>query len=257
MNAPSLAFVVALAQQAGELLRAGYARGSAIEIKGTYEIVTETDRASEALIVAAIRERHPDHAILAEEGSGIEQPSAYRWTIDPLDGTNNFAHGVPFFSVSIALLHNDQPLLGVVFNPLSNELFSAERGRGAFLGSQRLHVSETSALAASLLSTGFSYDYAERTDNNLAEFDRLQACTQGVRRMGSAALDLCFVGAGRFAAHWEYRLSAWDSAAGALVVAEAGGQLSDLAGDDWSPASRTIVASNGHIHAPLLRALRG
>jgi myo-inositol-1(or 4)-monophosphatase len=177
--------------------------------------------------------------------------------IDPLDGTNNFAHGVPHFSVSIALLMDGQPHLGVVLNPLSGECFVAEHGRGAYLGEQQLQVSAVGTLARSLLSTGFSYDYATQTHNNLAEFDRVQRGTQGVRRMGSAALDLCFVGAGRFEAHWEYRLSAWDSAAGALVVAEAGGELTDLAGAAWHPFSPSLVASNRHIHRELLATLQG
>lgn len=250
-----LSFAIETARHAGALLRDGLARRRTVELKSAYEVVTEVDRASEELIVAAIRRTFPDHALLAEEGGGVERASPFLWLIDPLDGTNNYAHGFPFFSVSIALLENDTLILGVVFDPLRDELFAAERGAGAWCNEQRLRVSETPTLAASLVSTGFPYDYATTADNNTRQFTRIQARTQGVRRAGSAALDLAYVAAGRLDAHWELRLKPWDTAAGALLVLEAGGRLSDWRGAPWNPWNDRLVASNGHIHDELLAAL--
>jgi len=250
-----LSFAIETARRAGALLLAGLERRRSLELKSAYEVVTEVDRESEALIVSAIRHAFPDHAILAEEGGGIERTSPFLWLIDPLDGTNNYAHGFPFFSVSIALMEDGELRLGVVFDPLRDELFSAERGAGAWRNDQRLRVSETPALAASLVSTGFPYDFATTTDNNTRQFTRIQARTQGVRRAGSAALDLAYVASGRLDAHWELRLKPWDTAAGALLVLEAGGRLSDWRGQPWNPWNDRLVASNGRIHDELIAAL--
>lgn len=250
-----LSFAIETARRAGALLLAGLERRRSLELKSAYEVVTEVDRESEALIVAAIRHTFPDHAILAEEGGGIEHPSPFLWLIDPLDGTNNYAHGFPFFAVSIALMEHDELRLGVVFDPLRDELFFAERGAGAWRNDQRLHVSDTPVLAASLVSTGFPYDYATTTDNNTRQFSRIQARTQGVRRAGSAALDLAYVASGRLDAHWELRLKPWDTAAGALLVLEAGGRLSDWRGQPWNPWNDRLVASNGRIHDELIAVL--
>jgi myo-inositol-1(or 4)-monophosphatase len=235
-----LDFVTDVARRAGALLLDGLERGRTVELKSAYEVVTDVDRASEALIVGAITERFPDHTIIAEEGGGAERGSEFRWVIDPLDGTNNYAHGFPFFAVSIGLLRGDALALGVVYDPLRGELFSAERGSGAFCNGRQLRVSTTPVLAASLLSTGFPYTYGAGGENNRREFDLLQSRTQGVRRAGAAALDLAYVAMGRLDAHWELRLSPWDSAAGALLVLEAGGRL-----------------SNGHLHDQLVGVLGG
>lgn len=250
-----LSFAIETARRAGALLLEGLARRRTMELKSAYEVVTEVDRASEDLIVNAIHDAFPDHAILAEEGSGIDRTSPFLWLIDPLDGTNNYAHGFPFFSVSIALMESNDLILGVVFDPLRDELFYAERGAGSWCNGQRLRVSETSALAASLVSTGFPYDFATTTDNNAQQFVRIQARTQGVRRAGSAALDLAYVAMGRLDAHWELRLKPWDTAAGALLVLEAGGRLSDWRGAPWDPWNDRLVASNGRIHDELIAAL--
>ncbi len=244
-----------IARRAGALLLDGFERRHTLELKSAYEVVTEMDRASESLIVTAISRAFPDHAIVAEEGSGIEQDSPFLWVIDPLDGTNNYAHAFPFFAVSIALLEQGALRLGVVFDPLRDELFVAERDAGAWCNNRRLHVSATPSLAASLVSTGFPYDYAASTENNAAQFDRVQARTQGVRRAGAAALDLAYVAAGRLDAHWELRLKPWDSAAGALLIQEAGGRLSDWRGNAWDPWNDRLIASNGHIHNELIAAL--
>lgn len=255
MMTPVLSFAIDTARYAGSLLLEGLTRRRTIALKSAYEVVTDVDRASEEAIVAAIRRTFPDHAILAEEGSGLERTSPFLWIIDPLDGTNNYAHGFPFFSVSIALMEHDDLILGVVFDPIRDELFYAERGVGSWCNQQRLRVSDTPTLAASLVSTGFPYDYATTTDNNARQFVRIQARTQGVRRAGSAALDLAYVAAGRLDAHWELRLKPWDTAAGALLVLEAGGRLSDWNGQPWSPWNDRLVASNGRIHNELIAAL--
>ncbi|MDW8214288.1 MAG: inositol monophosphatase family protein [Roseiflexaceae bacterium] len=250
-----LSFAIETARRAGALLLEGLARRRTMELKSAYEVVTEVDRASEDLIVNAIHDAFPDHAILAEEGSGIDRTSPFLWLIDPLDGTNNYAHGFPFFSVSIALMESNDLILGVVFDPLRDELFYAERGAGSWCNGRRLRVSDTQALAASLVSTGFPYDFATTTDNNAQQFVRIQARTQGVRRAGSAALDLAYVAMGRLDAHWELRLKPWDTAAGALLVLEAGGRLSDWRGAPWDPWNDRLVASNGRIHDELIAAL--
>jgi myo-inositol-1(or 4)-monophosphatase len=251
-----LSFAVELARQAGQIILAGLDDRPAIKLKGAFNVVTAVDRASEDLIVAAIRRAYPDHAILAEEGSEIAGESAYQWLIDPLDGTNNYAHGFPFFSVSIGLLHEGAPLIGVVFDPLREQFFTAERGSGAFCNERRLQVSATPRMEASLVSTGFPYNFGTTPQNNLRQFERVQSRTQGVRRAGSAALDLCYVAAGWLDAHWELRLNPWDSAAGAILIEEAGGTITDWEGNPWTPFAPTMLATNGRIHTELLEVLQ-
>lgn len=250
-----LDFAIDTARQAGALLLAGLEQQRTLELKSPFELVTDIDRASEELIVGAIARQFPDHSILAEEGGGEEHDSEYIWLIDPLDGTNNYAHGFPVFCVSLALLKRHTPLLGVVYDPNRDELFTAERGQGARCNGRRMRVSPVRALAGSLLSTGFPYDYAANPDNNTREFTRLQARVQGIRRAGAAALDLAYVAMGRLDAHWELRLKPWDSGAGALLVSEAGGRLSDWQGNPWTPWSDRLVASNGLIHDELCAEL--
>jgi myo-inositol-1(or 4)-monophosphatase len=248
---------ITVARQAGSLLLEGLDHTPAIELKSPYEVVTDIDRASEQLIVTTLVEQFPDHAILAEEGGGIERTSDYLWVIDPLDGTNNYAHGFPFFSVSIGLLRHGSLFLGVVYDPVRDQMFTAQAGSGAFCNGRRMSVSQTATVAASLLSTGFPYDYGITSENNREQFDRLQSCSQGVRRAGSAALDLAYVASGRFDAHWEFRLKPWDSAAGALLIQEAGGRLTDFQNQTWTPWSQTVIASNAHIHDELLAIIGG
>ncbi|HMO59112.1 MAG TPA: inositol monophosphatase family protein [Roseiflexaceae bacterium] len=247
--------VVQIARRAGALLLEGLERPPEVELKSAFEVVTAIDRASEALIVSAIQEAFPKHGILGEEGSDIKPDAEYRWVIDPLDGTNNYAHGFPFFCVSIALVHHDSPILGVVFDPIRDELFVAEAGKGASCNERPIHVSPTPHLAAALVSTGFPYDFGTRHDNNALQFSRIQARTQGVRRPGSAALDLSYVACGRLDAHWELRLSPWDSAAGALLVREAGGLVTTWTGAAWTPWSDRMIAANPAIHAELVALL--
>ncbi len=252
-----LDFTVDLAYRAGALLRAGLERQHLTEHKGQADLVTDIDRASEALLFEALHTRFPDHRILAEEGSAAEGNSPYTWLIDPLDGTTNYAHGYPVACVSLGLLYDDQLHLGVVYDPFRNELFAAEQGQGAFCNGRRLQVSATKTLHAALLSTGFPYDRFTNPDNNIQECGRMLLAIQGIRRSGSAALDLCYVAAGRSDGHWELGLHPWDVAAGALLLREAGGQLSDWQNQPWTPWNPRLVATNGHIHQAVVEILQG
>lgn len=254
-GADILPWTVELARRAGALLRERFGTVLRQEHKGTVELVTEVDVASERLIVAALRERFPGYAIEAEEGSRWEEGSPRRWFVDPLDGTHNYAHGYPHFCVSLALWEGPAPLLGVVYDPLLEECFWALRGQGAFLNGRPLRVSSRPTLRASLVSTGFPYDKATRPDNNVAEFSRVVVCVSGIRRSGVAALDLCYVAAGRQEAHWELGLKPWDVAAGGLMVLEAGGCVTGPAGQAWDVRQDRLVASNGLVHAELVELL--
>ena len=210
--------------------------------------VTEADRASEKLVIERLQQHFPTHSIVAEESGGHAGASAeYCWYVDPLDGTTNFAHGYPCFAVSIALLEDGQPLVGVVFNPVSAELFSAARGDGAFLNEKSIHVSAMQRLATSLVATGFP-THKRRDNVNIHYYRQFTLRSHGVRRDGSAALDLCSVACGRFDAFWEFGLKSWDTAAGVLVVTEAGGKVTDLRGESYRPGGPDILVSNGLIH---------
>jgi myo-inositol-1(or 4)-monophosphatase len=218
-------------------------------------LVTEADRASEAQIVGQLIERFPDHAIVAEEGSRREAGSI-TWLVDPLDGTNNFAHGFPVFAVNLAAVIRDEVLLGLTYDPLRDELFAAKSGGGASLRGAPLAVSARGRLAEALVATGFPYDKGTNPDNNLAEFAKVMPRVRGIRRTGSAALDLAYVAAGRLDAYWERGISPWDIAPGILLVREAGGVVTDYAGRAATPDTRRIVASNGLVHDELLASLR-
>lgn len=250
-----LDFAISVARQAGAVLRYGLERERQIESKGYADVVTDIDRASEALISEAIRERFPEHAIIAEEGTSRTGWSDYTWLIDPLDGTLNYLHGMPIYCVSLGLLRDGQLQLGVVYDPTRDELFAAERDRGAYLNGRRLQVSPTDTMGRALLTTGFPYERASRPDNNLREFTQIVMQVQDVRRPGSAAIDLCYAAAGRSDGHWELGLKPWDVAAGALMVLEAGGRLSDWRGDPWLIGNDRLVATNGLIHDQLIAAL--
>ena len=249
--------IEAVAREAGDLLRGRLHDRHFIQYKGEINLVTEADRLSELLIVERIRWEFPMHDILTEESPETTNGSDFRWIIDPLDGTTNYAHGYPVFCVSIALEVTGVIMLGVVYNPMLDELFTAERGAGAFLNGKRLTVSRTETLSRSLLATGFPYDIREDRNNNINYFEVMALSAQAVRRAGSAALDLAYLAAGRFDGFWELKLMPWDTAAGWLLVEEAGGGVTDLCGDPYHLHSRNMLASNSLIHAEMVRILAG
>lgn len=230
--------------------------GFRIEHKDAVNLVTDADRRAEETIVDAINRAFPDHQILAEERGLAGSQSPFKWVIDPLDGTTNFAHGFPAYCVSIGLEYQGKCILGVVFDPTRQELFVGEAGGGAFLNGTQIHVSRTPKLDDGLLVTGFAYDIRESPNNNLDHFARFALRAQGIRRTGSAALDLCYVAAGRFDGFWELKLHPWDTAAGTLMVLEAGGQVTNFKGGPFSIYSQEIVASNSLIHNEMLEVLR-
>ena len=243
-----LEVAVDAAREAGAILRTEFDRPKKISYKGEVDIVTESDRRSEAAIVARLRSHFPQHAIVAEEGSGGAAAGAkYCWHVDPLDGTTNFAHSYPCFAVSIGLVEDGEPLVGVVYNPISDELFTAIRGEGAYLGQKRIHVSPIEKLSTSLVATGFP-THLRTSSVNIQYYWEFTLRSHGVRRDGSAALDLCSVACGRFEGFWEFGLHSWDTAAGMLMVREAGGIVTDIEGRPYRPGDRSILASNGRVH---------
>jgi len=242
-----------IAREAGTLLMGYFAKHVTIEYKGDVDLVTEADRASEKLIVQRLQARWPEHGIVGEEGTRSETEAEYRWYVDPLDGTTNFAHGYPVFCVSIALVRHDGRLeVGVLYDPTRDEMFSAERGQGATLNGERLQVSKTKALAESLLGTGFP-SHKRHKNPNIHFYHQLTLRSHGVRRAGSAALDLANVASGRYDGFWEFNLNPWDTAAGVLIVQEAGGMVTRFDGTPFRLDSREVLASNALIHQELLQ----
>jgi myo-inositol-1(or 4)-monophosphatase len=252
-----LNFAIRVAKDAGRLLRDRVGTRIDIDHKGSINIVTDVDLASERLIREAISTYYPKHEILAEEGGLSESGSEYRWIVDPLDGTTNYAHGYPMFCVSIALECRGEVVLGVVYDPMRDELFAAEQGGGAALNNRPIHVSKTADLMQGLLSTGFPYDIKTSKLTNLDHWANFAMNAQALRRDGAAALDLCYVACGRFDGFWELNLSPWDTAAGALIVSEAGGRVSNFIGGPFSNYEPQIVASNGLIHERMIEVLNG
>jgi len=245
-----------IAHGAAAILREGRGHAEQVDFKGEVDLVTEWDRRSENYILSGLRSAFPDHAMDGEESGFDHVASDYVWAVDPVDGTTNFAHGLPVFAVSIALLHLGRPIVGVVVDPVRDEFYTAEAGAGAWLNGRPIHVSRTSDLAVSLLATGFPYDLRTNPDNNISHFVNFALRSQAVRRIGSAALDLAWTAAGRFDGYWEYRLNSWDVCAGALIVAEAGGLVTDARGGDHYLDGSSIIASNGLIHEAMLQVLR-
>ncbi len=253
---PTLALVERLAEEAGAILLAGYEQEHQLSYKGDIDLVTEIDRRSEEFLVGELRRQFPDHRILAEEGGGSDG-GVCQWYIDPLDGTVNYAHGVPFFCVSIAYATEGQLTLAAVYDPMRRELFSAERGQGARLNGRRLRVRHGGELTRSLLVTGFPYDIRSTAATNLDHFARFATLSQGVRRLGSAALDLCYVAAGRFDGYWELSLKPWDLAAGALIAAEAGAMVTPISGaGELLAPPYSVLAASPAIHAAMAAILR-
>jgi myo-inositol-1(or 4)-monophosphatase len=245
---------------AADLLRGRWGRAKTVEFKGPIDLVTDTDRDAEALVTAHLQRAFPDHTVVAEEASvgRVPKPIAgnrYVWYLDPLDGTTNFAHGYPQFCVSLALARGRERLLGIVTDPIRGETFVGRRGGGATLNGVPIRVSPTGDLNRALLGTGFPYDRREHLKFYLGFVEAFIARAQDVRRTGSAALDLCYVACGRFDAFWEWKLRPWDTAAGALIVREAGGVVTDFRGNEFDLYGEQTLASNGHLHAALIAVL--
>lgn len=244
------------ALQAGVLLRDNWLEPKIIETKSDIvDLVTNVDKAADTLITSLLRQHFPTHQIIAEESAISGQESPYRWYIDPLDGTTNFAHGFPHFAVSIALTHEAQTIVGVVHDPLRKETFCATKGHGATLNDAPLRVSSAPTLEQALVLTGFPYDRRKRSEYYLRFYQAFMVRSQGVRRCGSAALDLCYVACGRAEAFWEWRLHPWDTAAGSLIVEEAGGKMSDFTGAAFDIHGEQTLASNSFIHDEMLNVL--
>jgi myo-inositol-1(or 4)-monophosphatase len=243
---------IEIAREAGKVLREEFARPPDIVYKGDFDLVTQADRRSEDLIVARLQKYFPEHAIAAEEGTGRDTASEFRWHVDPLDGTTNFAHGYPCFAVSIALAQAGTLLAGVVYNPIYEELFAAARGEGATFNGKKIQVSKNATLGTSLLCTGFP-NLKRHAHPNIHYYWDFTLRSHGVRRDGSAALDLAYIAAGRFDGFWEFGLKPWDTAAGVLLVEEAGGKVSDLEGAPYRLGGPSILASNSLIHAEMER----
>jgi myo-inositol-1(or 4)-monophosphatase len=254
---PTLPDLERMARQAGKILHDSYEKDHEVSYKGVIDLVTDVDHASEACILGEIRRQFPSHSILSEEAGGLDGRKEYQWLVDPIDGTVNYAHGVPFFSVSIAFAHKGQVTLGAVFDPMRDEMFSAERGRGAQLNGRRLKVTDASELMRSLLVTGFPYDAWTSERNNLEYFGKFARLTQGVRRLGSAALDLCYIGAGRLDGYWELSLKPWDLAAGGLIAEEAGARVTTLQGDsDYLTPPCSLIACAPGLYSSMMEVLK-
>jgi len=254
---PTLSELERLARGAGAILHAGYNKDHQVNYKGIIDLVTEVDHQSEAFLLGEVQKNFPDHHIVTEESGVIQGSDEHKWYIDPLDGTVNYAHHIPIFCVSIAYAFQGELMFGVVYDPMRDELFAAERGKGAFMNGKPLRVSDVSELQRSLLVTGFPYDAWDTPQDNFANFVRFAKLTQGVRRLGSAALDLCYVAAGRFDGFWELELKPWDVAAGGLISREAGARITNVSGDaDFISPPQSVVASAPDIHARMLEILR-
>lgn len=246
---------IGAAFKAGDVLRSRLGKITEINKKGEIDLVTEADLESEKAVIDFIKRKFPDHSILAEESGEDRRVSGAEWIVDPLDGTTNYAHGIGIFSVSIAFALNGEIVVGVVLNPVTGELFAAERGKGAELNGEKIGVSGTKEISDSLLVTGFPYNLKTILDVLMPRFENCLKAARGVRRLGSAALDLCFVACGRFDGFWEQNLKPWDTAAGTLIAREAGGLVTDFSNRAYSVDKNEILATNGKIHEQLLHLL--
>ena len=254
---PTLPELERLAREAGAILRAGYSKEHQINYKGVIDLVTEVDHESEAYLLGEIQGKYPDHHIFAEESGIIQGNDEHIWFVDPLDGTVNYAHHIPIFCVSIAYASQGKLMLGAVYDPMRDELFAAERGKGARLNGKPIQVSAAAEMQRSLLVTGFPYDAWNTRQDNFANFVHFAKLSQGVRRLGSAALDLSYVAAGRFDGYWEMSLKPWDVAAGGLIAEEAGAQVTNVyGGGDYISPPQSVVAAGPGIHARIVQELK-
>ena len=254
---PTLNDLITLARASGEILLHSFGQHLRVDHKGLIDLVTEVDRQSEQFLLTHIRQRFPADRVVAEESGELAGRLDHAWYIDPLDGTVNYVHGLPFYSVSIAYAEHGKLLLAVVYDPSRDELFSAEAGAGAWLGGEPIHPANAPDLDHALLVTGFPYDIRTNPENNLDHYAHFALHSQGVRRLGSAAMDLCYVACGRLDGFWELRLNPWDVAAGGLIAREAGAVVTNLAGqEDFISPPQSILAANPTIHALMLRDLQ-
>jgi myo-inositol-1(or 4)-monophosphatase len=252
----TLSYLEHLARQAGEILRAGYETDHQVGYKGVIDLVTEVDHQSEKFLLGEVQKDFPDHHILSEETGIIEGNAEHVWYIDPLDGTVNYAHHIPIFCVSIAYASGGALTLGAIYDPMRDEMFLAERGKGATLNGRALRVSSTTELQKSLLVTGFPYNAWNTPQDNFANFVKFGKLSRGVRRLGSAAIDLCYVAAGRFDGFWEMALNPWDVAAGGLLCEEAGARVTNISGDaDYISLPQSVIASTPGIYERMLEEL--
>jgi len=248
--------LIEIARKAGDVIRVGYENVNEIDLKGEIDLVTETDKKSEKLILTEIALKFPDHKVISEETKNQSLPNEHIWYVDPIDGTTNFAHKLPIFSVSIAYAYKGKFKLGVVYDPIRDEMFSAKSGHGAFLNGGNIKVADASELKNSLMVTGFPYDRFQNPDNNLENFSKMALKVRGIRRLGSAALDLCYIAAGRVDGYWEIRLEIWDIAAGSLIAREAGAIVTDRSGDhDLLKAPYSVCAANPKLHNKILEVI--
>lgn len=248
--------VIVIAKEAGEIIRDGFKKNFSIELKtGENNIVTEIDKKAEKTIIDFVNKKYPGHSILAEESGATDKGNEYLWVIDPLDGTTNFAHGLPIFSVSIGLQKNGQTICGVIYDVMRDKLFACEKGSGSFCNDEKIYVSNNDNLQKSLLVTGFPYEQAERIDSAVELFKAFLSKSRAVRRLGSAAIDLCFVAEGVFDGFWEEKLNPWDVCAGMLLVEEAGGKISDFNGRFTDIYSKQMLATNGKIEKQMLEII--
>ena len=255
---PTLFELERLAREAGAILRAGYNKEHQVNYKGVIDLVTEVDHESEAFLLGEIQGKYPGHHIFTEETGVIEGNDEHTWFVDPIDGTVNYAHHIPIFTVSIAYAAGGGLMLGAVYDPMRDEMFTAERGQGARLNGKPIHASGATELQKSLLVTGFPYDAWNTKQDNFANFVRFAKMSQGVRRLGSAALDLCYVAAGRFDGFWEMSLKPWDVAAGGLIAEEAGAQVTNVDGArNYISPPQSVVAAAPGIHARIVQELKG
>lgn len=255
---PKLEYLESLARQAGEILRIGQTQEIHVEHKGLIDLVTQVDRQSEAFLIEEVQRNFPGHSIVAEESGSLEGEGNCdcAWYIDPLDGTVNYAHGIPFYCVSIAYAEDGLVRLGVIYHPNLDECFSAERGRGAWMNGKPVHASSPADLDHSLLATGFPYDVRTTSANNLDNYARFARLSQGVRRLGSASLDCCYVACGRFDGYWEMSVKSYDIAAGALIAEEAGAKVTTVEGSsDYLVYKTSILTAPPHIHVRMLDLL--
>ncbi len=243
------------ALEAGRIIKGFYGNLEEIRKKGKRDLVTEADLLSEKAVVSAITKAFPDDMIIAEEGGEQGKISDRKWVIDPLDGTTNFAHSFPFFAVSIGFMVSDEVVAGVVYNPVMDEFFEAEKGKGAFLNKKSINVSATANIRDALVATGFPYDIDKKSDEIIGRLKRIIVEAQGLRRPGAASIDLCYVANGRLDGFWEQDLKPWDTAAGSIILTEAGGEISDFSGKGFNPWLKSILATNSHIHNDMLRLM--